>query len=112
MTIVESTGGVIGGVDTHLDVHVAAAVDTVGGRAVVAGRRRTLTARQLHQDRPLPKRCARNVLASCLARRREDCWTRDEVGWRLGADPIGSNPDTVMMGLLWGVVVYSTVSSR
>jgi transposase len=31
MTIVESTRGVIGGVDTHLDVHVAAAVDAVGG---------------------------------------------------------------------------------
>jgi transposase len=31
MTIVETTGGVIGGVDTHLDVHVAAAVDAVGG---------------------------------------------------------------------------------
>ena len=31
MTIVESTRAVIGGVDTHLDVHVAAAVDAVGG---------------------------------------------------------------------------------
>ena len=31
MTIVESTCAVIGGVDTHLDVHVAAAVDAVGG---------------------------------------------------------------------------------
>jgi transposase len=31
MTIVESTGPVTGGVDTHLDVHVAAAVDANGG---------------------------------------------------------------------------------
>jgi transposase len=31
MTIVESTRAVIGGVDTHLDMHVAAAVDAVGG---------------------------------------------------------------------------------
>ena len=31
MTIVESTRPVTGGVDTHLDVHVAAAVDAIGG---------------------------------------------------------------------------------
>jgi hypothetical protein len=31
MTIVESTRAVIGGVDTHLDVHVGAAVDAGGG---------------------------------------------------------------------------------
>src|SRR5262249_22212270 len=31
MTIVESTRPVMGGVDTHLDVHVAAAVDANGG---------------------------------------------------------------------------------
>ena len=31
MTIVESTRPVTGGVDTHADVHVAAAVDTNGG---------------------------------------------------------------------------------
>jgi transposase len=31
MTIVESTRPITGGVDTHLDVHVAAAVDTNGG---------------------------------------------------------------------------------
>jgi transposase len=31
MTIVESTRPVTGGVDTHLDVHVAAAVDAGGG---------------------------------------------------------------------------------
>ena len=31
MTIVESTRAVTGGVDTHLDVHVAAALDGNGG---------------------------------------------------------------------------------
>ena len=31
MTIVESTRLITGGVDTHLDVHVAAAVDANGG---------------------------------------------------------------------------------
>jgi transposase len=31
MTIVESARPVVGGVDTHLDVHVAAAVDAIGG---------------------------------------------------------------------------------
>ena len=31
MTIVETTRSVTGGVDTHLDVHVAAAVDASGG---------------------------------------------------------------------------------
>ena len=31
MTIVETTRPVTGGVDTHLDVHVAAAVDAGGG---------------------------------------------------------------------------------
>ena len=31
MTIVESTRPVTGGVDTHLDVHVAAALDRNGG---------------------------------------------------------------------------------
>jgi transposase len=31
MTIVETTRPVTGGVDTHLDVHVAAAVDASGG---------------------------------------------------------------------------------
>ena len=31
MTIVESTRAVIGGVDTHLDLHVAEAADAVGG---------------------------------------------------------------------------------
>lgn len=31
MTIVERTQPVTGGVDTHLDVHVAAVVDQVGG---------------------------------------------------------------------------------
>ena len=31
MTIVESTRPITGGVDTHLDVHVAAAVDENGG---------------------------------------------------------------------------------
>ncbi len=31
MTIVETTRLVTGGVDTHLDVHVAAAVDASGG---------------------------------------------------------------------------------
>ena len=31
MTIVEADRAVIGGVDTHLDVHVAAALDPVGG---------------------------------------------------------------------------------
>ena len=30
MTIVEATRGVTGGVDTHLDVHVAAALDSLG----------------------------------------------------------------------------------
>lgn len=31
MTIVEATGAVTGGVDTHLDVNVAAALDDIGG---------------------------------------------------------------------------------
>src|SRR5215211_8744190 len=31
MTIVEGTRPVTGGVDTHLDVHVAAALDDIGG---------------------------------------------------------------------------------
>jgi transposase len=31
MSIVEVTRPIVGGVDTHLDVHVAAAVDLVGG---------------------------------------------------------------------------------
>ena len=31
MTIVERDRAVIGGVDTHLDVHVAAALDPIGG---------------------------------------------------------------------------------
>lgn len=31
MTIVEGTRAVTGGVDTHLDVHVAAALDDIGG---------------------------------------------------------------------------------
>jgi hypothetical protein len=31
MTIVEPARAVIGGVDTHLEVHVAAALDPVGG---------------------------------------------------------------------------------
>jgi transposase len=31
MSIVEATRAVVGGVDTHLDVHVAAAIDRVGG---------------------------------------------------------------------------------
>ena len=31
MTIVEAPRGVTGGVDTHLDVHVAAALDPLGG---------------------------------------------------------------------------------
>ncbi|HET6686456.1 MAG TPA: IS110 family transposase, partial [Jiangellaceae bacterium] len=31
MAIVEVTRPVVGGVDTHLDVHVAAAVDPIGG---------------------------------------------------------------------------------
>src|SRR2546423_13840809 len=31
MTIVEATRPVTGGVDTHLDVHVAAALDNIGG---------------------------------------------------------------------------------
>jgi transposase len=31
MSIVEATRAVVGGVDTHLDVHVAAAIDPVGG---------------------------------------------------------------------------------
>ena len=31
MSIVEATHAVVGGVDTHLDVHVAAAIDSVGG---------------------------------------------------------------------------------
>ena len=31
MTIVEAASGVTGGVDTHLDVHVAAALDPLGG---------------------------------------------------------------------------------
>ena len=31
MTIVKSTRLITGGVDTHLDVHVAAAIDTNGG---------------------------------------------------------------------------------
>jgi transposase len=31
MTIVEAARGVTGGVDTHLDVHVAAALDPFGG---------------------------------------------------------------------------------
>ena len=31
MTIVEAARGVTGGVDTHLDVHVAAALDPLGG---------------------------------------------------------------------------------
>ena len=31
MTIVESTRPITGGVDTHLDVHVAAALDANGG---------------------------------------------------------------------------------
>ena len=30
MTIVEAAAGVTGGVDTHLDVHVAAALDAFG----------------------------------------------------------------------------------
>ena len=34
MTIVEGTRPVTGGVDTHLDVHVAAALDDIGGRPV------------------------------------------------------------------------------
>jgi hypothetical protein len=31
MTIVETSRPVVGGVDTHLEVHVAAALDAVGG---------------------------------------------------------------------------------
>jgi hypothetical protein len=31
VTIVESDRAVIGGVDTHLDIHVAAALDPIGG---------------------------------------------------------------------------------
>jgi hypothetical protein len=31
MTIVETTRPITGGVDTHLDVHVAAAIDANGG---------------------------------------------------------------------------------
>ena len=31
MTIVEAPRGITGGVDTHLDVHVAAALDPLGG---------------------------------------------------------------------------------
>ncbi len=31
MTIVEADRAIIGGVDTHLDVHVAAALDPIGG---------------------------------------------------------------------------------
>jgi transposase len=31
MSIVEATRAVVGGVDTHLDVHVAAVIDPVGG---------------------------------------------------------------------------------
>ena len=31
MTIVEAARAVTGGVDTHLDVHVAAALDPIGG---------------------------------------------------------------------------------
>ena len=31
MTIVEGTRAITGGVDTHLDVHVAAALDPIGG---------------------------------------------------------------------------------
>ena len=31
MTIVEAARGITGGVDTHLDVHVAAALDPLGG---------------------------------------------------------------------------------
>src|SRR5688572_13408560 len=31
MTIVEGTRSITGGVDTHLDVHVAAALDDIGG---------------------------------------------------------------------------------
>jgi hypothetical protein len=31
MTIVEATRSVTGGVDTHLDIHVAAALDPLGG---------------------------------------------------------------------------------
>ncbi len=31
MTIVEAARGVTGGVDTHLDLHVAAALDPIGG---------------------------------------------------------------------------------
>ena len=31
MTTVEAVRGVTGGVDTHRDVHVAAALDTLGG---------------------------------------------------------------------------------
>lgn len=36
MTIVEATRSITGGVDTHLDVHVAAALDHVGGLLGVA----------------------------------------------------------------------------
>jgi transposase len=36
MPIVEVTRPIVGGVDTHLDVHVAAAVDLVGGLLGVA----------------------------------------------------------------------------
>ena len=31
MTIVEATRAITGGVDTHLEVHVAAALDSIGG---------------------------------------------------------------------------------
>src|SRR5215469_11502774 len=36
MTIVEADRAVVGGVDTHLDVHVAAALDGIGGVLGVA----------------------------------------------------------------------------
>ena len=35
MTIVEGTRPITGGVDTHLDVHVAAALDDIGGLLAV-----------------------------------------------------------------------------
>ena len=39
MAIVDSTRVVVGGVDTHLDEHVAAVVDSVGGVLGVASLR-------------------------------------------------------------------------
>ena len=63
MTIVEAGRGVTGGVDTHLDVHVAAALDPLGG---------LLGAESFSTDAAGYKRVVR--------RSAHDAWCRVEAG--------------------------------